>query len=323
MCSREWYLKAIADCLAGFGREMSVENGASLLDGNQMGEDLSREILNALFDWHLVNANVLHFNNPGFDLIDEAQQIFVQVSSHVDRQKIKDTLVHLNGYVGYHLYFVSLTDKHIPRFRGGLCLPRGVIFNPAGDIFDCQTIVRRCRDADNARLQRVYEVCRSYFPQLNFDVCNSCSSLYLTKSQLDRIVFCVAQIHVTEELLIDYCDEYLASPESEGGKARRVSVNGMMSAQLHQFYLRRANVVDELLIELIDRFELWGKLKEIKDLREEIDFLPQGNDCNFDVARARDLMAKERVAIEEVLGLASRAWPYPKQVYFMYQLATQ
>lgn len=323
MSSREWYLKTIADSLAGFGREISVENGASFLDGNQMGEDLSREILNALFDWHLVNANVFHLNNPGFDLIDESQQILVQVSSNIDRQKIKYTLLHLDGHAGYHLYFVSLTDKHIPCFRDGICLPNGIIFNPSVDIFDCPTIVRRCRDADNVRLKRVYEVCRSYFPQANSVVCNSCASPCLTKTQLDRIVFCVAQIHATEELLIDYCDEYLASPESEGGKARRVSVNGMMSAQLHQFYLRSANVVDELLVELIDHFELWGKLKEIRDLREEIDLLPQSNDRNLDVARARILMAKEREAIEGVLRLASYAWPHPEQVYFMYRLATQ
>lgn len=62
-------------------------NSRGLTDQARHAENLFAEILNHVFNWNLKNANRLNKNQKCFDLIDEQQNVYVQITSNRNYKK--------------------------------------------------------------------------------------------------------------------------------------------------------------------------------------------------------------------------------------------
>jgi hypothetical protein len=85
--------------------EISLANANSLFDINKVAEGVSRQLLNLIYDYELVDLNQERTNYPGIDLGDRKAGIAFQVTARTDAKKIKDTL---EKYVRHEL------DKKFP-----------------------------------------------------------------------------------------------------------------------------------------------------------------------------------------------------------------
>lgn len=69
---------------------------ANLASSNAAAENTLMELLNRVYGWNLVNANSISQNYAGVDLIDEARQIAVQVTSTRTPEKVRHTLAEVS-----------------------------------------------------------------------------------------------------------------------------------------------------------------------------------------------------------------------------------
>ena len=321
--NKEFYLKAVGECLAKVAVETIFNNAIGLLDGNRSNEYLYCDLLNAIFGWQLENANIENQNNPGFDLIDTRNKILVQVSSRINKAKIDQSLQHIGGYCGYHLYCVSLVPMPSLKHVRPVTAPSGIQFDRQEDVLDPRAVAKLCNGLDVLRLKNVYEVCRAHCCSLSAFKQGIDAPTYLSDEYVDMFVYCFANVYSHEELLVSYCDEFIEDPESEGGKARRTSVNGVMGAQLHSLFVNRLDYFERLIFGVTDHYEIWNKLRELSEVQLMIDCLPKDNDEYFDVKSAKELMTKEMSLIEETLRLVAQATQHPEQVCWKFNEANR
>ena len=90
--SRGFFIGQLVDDLAAISYQ--VENRARLgyTDLNRMLEDFFKDVLNAVFDIHLINLNANRSNEPGLDLGDVTAKTAFQITSDASSAKVNDTL---------------------------------------------------------------------------------------------------------------------------------------------------------------------------------------------------------------------------------------
>lgn len=76
------YFKNITTYLHQYSDLVATLNSFGFTDEAVYAENLFAEILNMIFNWHLVNANELKRNQDSFDLIDNVKGIYVQVTTN-------------------------------------------------------------------------------------------------------------------------------------------------------------------------------------------------------------------------------------------------
>lgn len=118
MIQSEIFYKNIRDKLAAFEASLRIDSASNLHDINIFAENIITFIMNKLYGYNLENANGKDgiLNSPGFDLKDDKNKIFVQVSSQNSAEKIStniDTCSKNKNYKNYNFYFVGLFTEKI------------------------------------------------------------------------------------------------------------------------------------------------------------------------------------------------------------------
>ena len=92
MNNRELLLKTISNEFVRWQIQIENLNSLNLYDANIFSEHTLCELLNILFDYKLINANLISSNFPAVDLIDKRNKIAIQVTSTKQKNKIQATL---------------------------------------------------------------------------------------------------------------------------------------------------------------------------------------------------------------------------------------
>ncbi|MCJ8290642.1 MAG: SMEK domain-containing protein [Crocinitomicaceae bacterium] len=145
-------IKALNDSLSTkiglLKQKIQIENKVNDLSTNVLMESSAGRILNNVFEFDLVNANLIERNFPGVDLVDKESGLMVQVSTTSSVEKIIHTLKQIskNGldkeYRFLKFFFLSdirtMTDKSKNTIRKHV--PKGVEFNLENDIISLNEI---------------------------------------------------------------------------------------------------------------------------------------------------------------------------------------
>jgi len=99
MLNQQTQLKRIIMLLDFWLIQIKTYNYESFTDINKAGEDLSRRLLNLVYNYELQDLNKITKNYPGLDLGDETKaMVGVQVTSTNTRKKLMDTLTKVVKY---------------------------------------------------------------------------------------------------------------------------------------------------------------------------------------------------------------------------------
>lgn len=101
MNNRELKIKLISNEFAKWQVQIENLNSLNLYDANIFSEHTLCELLNLVFDYKLVNANLLQSNFPAVDLVDGKNKVAIQVTSTKTKDKMQSTL---NKFVEKKLY---------------------------------------------------------------------------------------------------------------------------------------------------------------------------------------------------------------------------
>ncbi|WP_364146569.1 SMEK domain-containing protein [Paenibacillus sp. LPE1-1-1.1] len=90
--NRSEYFNYIEEKLQVLAFRIEKRGRLNILDLNIYSETFFADLLNLLFNFNLVNLNVLKQNVEGIDLVDINGKIIAQVSSTCTKQKIEGSL---------------------------------------------------------------------------------------------------------------------------------------------------------------------------------------------------------------------------------------
>lgn len=135
----EYYPSNVRDGLERLCEQINIDNRRNMTDLNKSAENFFVEFLNLLFGLELKNANPGNPNRPGFDLIDEKNQIIVQVSSECTHKKIQEALGNSADKVGFHFYFVAIRASYSP--REPFDVPTALQFDYTKDVLDIKRLM--------------------------------------------------------------------------------------------------------------------------------------------------------------------------------------
>jgi len=121
---------------------IELRGGLNLLDLNVHSEHFYARLLNLLFSWDLINANVVDPNCEGIDLVSTVHKVVVQVSATATKRKIDSALSKdLSKYAGYAFKFVSICRSAKNLRSNSYSNPHGLTFVPSTDIHDVPSIL--------------------------------------------------------------------------------------------------------------------------------------------------------------------------------------
>ncbi|AYM99185.1 SMEK domain-containing protein [Chryseobacterium sp. 3008163] len=81
------YFHNIKTYLFNFADELGYSNSVGLGDLNIFAENLSKNLLNEIFGWELINANEKKRNQRSYDLVSESRGIYIQVTADKNHKK--------------------------------------------------------------------------------------------------------------------------------------------------------------------------------------------------------------------------------------------
>ncbi len=90
--NREDYIKDITEYLSRVDSKIRLRNAIDLYDLNIIAEQFFCGLLNAIYDFSLVNKNASVRHAPAVDLEDREHGVYVQVTSNNERNKIVETI---------------------------------------------------------------------------------------------------------------------------------------------------------------------------------------------------------------------------------------
>ena len=164
--NREKYIKYIVEKLTYIDKQVSNYNNVGLFDINKISENFFRDLCNIIFEWKLVNANTYNPNNPGFDLIDEQNQITIQVSSSHTKNKIENSLNKeiYKRYAKYRFIFIAITGESLDGLKKAIYTNSfDINFNPKEDIWNIKTLINKIVDLEIEPLEEVYNLVHKEF----------------------------------------------------------------------------------------------------------------------------------------------------------------
>ena len=156
----EIYIEQTAFLLHCFVNTVKTLGKLNLHDLNIYAEYFFRDFLNELYDWNLVNANDITFNEPGIDLVDNAANIAVQVSVTTTKDKVQSSIDKTKKSRGNdcHFYFLALTSTASKLRTKKYDIPSGIRFNPVTDVIDIDSLVKSMQAVTIETKQNLYEL---------------------------------------------------------------------------------------------------------------------------------------------------------------------
>jgi len=157
--NRTRYFNYIEKNLHFLAYRIAARGKFNLLDLNIYSETFFADLLNMLFDYELVNLNIIKQNIEGIDLVDTKNKIIAQVSSTCTKQKIENSLKKkvFMGYPGYSFKFISIA-RDAEKLREFIYTnPYHVLFSPKDDIMDVETILNVVLSLGIKKQKKFYE----------------------------------------------------------------------------------------------------------------------------------------------------------------------
>ena len=156
--SRKQYFDYIENALSTL--EVSVRNRGklNLLDLNIHSEIFFANLFNTIFNYNLINANMIKQNQEGIDLIDKNNKVIIQVSSTCNKTKIQNSLHKSKNYEGYSFKFIAIASCDVTKIKNH-CFKKGLLnFNPEKDIYEISEILRVIQNLEIDLLEKVYHL---------------------------------------------------------------------------------------------------------------------------------------------------------------------
>ena len=115
----------------------------NILDFHLHSENFYLHFFNKLYGWELENMNAIQQNVEAIDLIDHTNKIIFQVSATSTKAKVESSLSKgiLSQYPGYRFKFISIAKDAADLRKLVFSNPHNLLFNPAQDIYDVNTIL--------------------------------------------------------------------------------------------------------------------------------------------------------------------------------------
>ncbi|GKS14883.1 hypothetical protein YDYSY3_58830 [Paenibacillus chitinolyticus] len=157
--NRSEYFNYIEEKLQVLAFRIEKRGQLNILDLNIYSENFFADFLNLLFNFNLVNLNVLKQNVEGIDLVDINGKIIAQVSSKCTKQKIEDSLkkkIFLK-YQDFTFKFVSIAKDAGKLRERNFTNPHKVLFSPADDIIDIGIILNVVLNMQIEKQREVYK----------------------------------------------------------------------------------------------------------------------------------------------------------------------
>lgn len=139
--------------------KLNTENKVSKLDLNVLMETTALWMLNEVYGYNLVNANLISKNYPGIDGVDVDRKIMVQVTKTFSVEKILHTLDQIEknklNSTFDELYFFFLDDTRtlqnasIDKIRKNT--PQGIRFDPKRDLLDSNSLFTQIYQTQNVK----------------------------------------------------------------------------------------------------------------------------------------------------------------------------
>lgn len=178
----------IEEHLVVLAHRVEIRGKLNILDLHLHSENFYRDFLNLLYGWNLENLNKVNQNVEAIDLIDKANKIIIQVSSTNTKQKIESALKKdsMTYYKGWSFKFISIARLATNLRSKSFINPHGLIFSPANDIFDIDSLVREILGLKIDKLQEIETFIRK---ELGND-----TTFMAIESDLTRIITMLAQV---------------------------------------------------------------------------------------------------------------------------------
>ena len=141
MIIEEMEIKKIASNLSILKSYININTKLNLNDICIISEDFFCGLLNIIYGYKLINANVLEKNFKSIDLLDEDNKLVYQVTANDTPDKIRKTITSFISKFdsSYKLKFIILADKKV--FRANFDIPNGYEFDKKNDIYFIEDFV--------------------------------------------------------------------------------------------------------------------------------------------------------------------------------------
>lgn len=165
MLKDEIRIKFINEKLAQLKTYIKLNSHINLNDICVVSEDFFCKLLNSIFGYKLINANVLENNFKGIDLIDTNTKIVFQITVDDSADKIQTTINKFQTKFdnSYHLKFVIISDKK--RFNKTFNVGNGYSFDKKTDILFIEDFVQLSRK----NLDEIYNIIENDFYAENIE----------------------------------------------------------------------------------------------------------------------------------------------------------
>ena len=141
MIKEEMEIKNIATNLSILKTYIKMNTKLNLNDICIISEDFFCGLLNVIYGYKLINANVLEKNFESIDLLDEVNKLVYQVTANNTSDKIRNTITKFTSKFDstYKLKFIILADKK--EYRAKFEIPNDYVFDKNKDIYFIEDFV--------------------------------------------------------------------------------------------------------------------------------------------------------------------------------------
>lgn len=160
MNNREFLLKTISNEFARWQVQIENLNFLSLYDANIFSEHTLCELLNIVFDYKLVNANLISTNFPAVDLVDKTNKIAIQVTSTSQKNKIQTTLSKFSEkklHLEYDEIFIIILGKKQKKYSNLLISPE-ISFEQEKQILDFKSLLNIIARLPLKSIEKIYNL---------------------------------------------------------------------------------------------------------------------------------------------------------------------
>lgn len=145
---------------------IKIHNSNGLTDINGLSEDFFCQLLNLIFDYKLINLNIISFNFPAIDLGDTGSRVSFQVTSEKSRSKINATIKKFNDHELFRkfdsLKFMLVVSKK-PNSRAKFVSPENIDFDEKSDIYDLSDLIKTLKSFEINKIKEVLSFLKKEF----------------------------------------------------------------------------------------------------------------------------------------------------------------
>ncbi len=156
--NRQPFINSIISKLTHYFTEVKLRGNLGLFDIHKHSENFFRDLVNNLYDWDTINANLTDPNIEAIDLIDDKNKLVVQVSAQATRNKIESSLSKelIKRYTSYTFKFIALVEDATSLKKKSIKNPYGINFDPPTDIIDGKRLLNDINGLRSDKLESIH-----------------------------------------------------------------------------------------------------------------------------------------------------------------------